>query len=429
MNKRFLFLQGPSCPFFEELGKAIRSNGHHVAKLNFNGGDELYWRIGNAHAYRHTQEELGGWYRELFEREAYTDIVLFGDRRPIHVSAIEVAKEQNIRVHVFEEGYFRPYWITMERGGVNACSQLPKDPSWYRRVGPGIPAYDNGRPFPPSFAARAWHDIVYNVANVRNRFSYPGYRTHALVPPHIEYSAYLRRAFNSLQQKKQDQTNIQTLIYGRLPFWLVPLQLNSDAQIRHHSRFSGMAEMLEQTLSSFARACRPDAYLVIKNHPLDSGLHDYPKILKNIADTVGLKHERIIYLESGSLPALLNHARGVVTVNSTVGGSALVHGRPLIALGQAIYNMPGLTYQGDLDTFWRRGKQPDQKLFQWFRNTVIHATQLNGGLYSRQSIEMSVKAAVPRMLAERSIVEQLLLLPTATKLNKTATNPHNRARH
>jgi capsular polysaccharide export protein len=249
---------------------------------------------------------------------------------------------------------------------------------------------------------------VYHVAGIRNPITYPGYRTHSPILAHHEYTAYLRRAVTLANLKRRNLAAIQSLIYGRVPFWLVPLQLNSDAQIRHHSPFSSMTDMLEMTLTSFARMCRPDSVLVIKNHPLDTGQQDHASIIDGIRERVGLKRERILYLETGPLPALLNHARGVVTVNSTVGGSALVHGRPLKALGNAIYDMPGLTFQGALDSFWRYTKQPDQRLFRWFRNTVIHGTQINGGLYSRESIDLAISNALPRLLSDNSPLEKFL---------------------
>lgn len=407
MNKRFLFLQGPCSPFFSMLGRAVRDAGHEVQRVNFNAGDSWYWNCGNAVYYRKSAEGLEAWYNQLFDENGYTDVVLFGDQRPVHQPAIKLAKSRGIRIHVFEEGYFRPYWVTLERGGVNANSQLPRNPAWYRRVGPGIPDYGNGVAFPPAFSARAWHDVVYHVAGIRNPLTYPGYRTHSPQLAHQEYRAYLQRTAALARIKRRNLADIQSLIYGRVPFWLVPLQLNSDAQIRHHSDFSSMSHMLEITMESFARMCRPDAVLVIKNHPLDTGQDDHARTIAQIRQRIGLKPERILYLETGPLPALLNHARGVVTVNSTVGGSALVHGRPLKVLGNAIYDMPGLTYQGSLHTFWRYSKQPDQRLFRWFRNTVIHTTQINGGLYSKESIRLTVVNALPWLLSDRGALEKL----------------------
>jgi len=407
MKRRFLLLQGVCSPFFNRLGKALLTARHEVTKVNFNAGDSWYWNNGNKRTYRSGVEALPEFYAELFDRQGYTDVVLFGDQRPLHRPAIELARTRGLHVHVFEEGYFRPYWVTLERDGVNAHSQLPRDPAWYRRIGPGIPDYGNGQPFASAFLMRAWHDVVYHVAGIRNPLCYPGYRTHAPVSAAIEYPSYLRRAICVSLIRKRDDQAIQNLIYGRIPFWLLPLQLNSDTQIRLHSPFNDMQQLLRTVMSSFARACRPDAVLLIKNHPLDIGLLDYRAIITSLCAEFNLPSERIVYLESGPLPALLNHARGVVTVNSTVGGSALVHGKPLIALGDAIYDMPGLTFQGSLDDFWRYGKRPDPRLFRWFRNTVIHTTQVNGGFYSRQSIDMSVAGSIPRLLMRQSPVEKL----------------------
>ena len=45
-------------------------------------------------------------------------------------------------------------------------------------------------------------------------------------------------------------------------------------------------------------------------------------------------------------------ACGAVTVNSTAGLGAIEMGLPTIVLGEAIYDMPGLTHQSALDAFW-----------------------------------------------------------------------------
>jgi capsular polysaccharide export protein len=101
-------------------------------------------------------------------------------------------------------------------------------------------------------------------------------------------------------------------------------------------------------------------------------------------------------------------ARGIVTVNSTVGMSSLAHGRPVIVLGTAIYNMAGLTFQGALDDFWRAAAPPDAELFRRYRNTVIHTTQLNGGFYTPRSRALAVENCQRLLLAERSPLEELL---------------------
>ena len=98
----------------------------------------------------------------------------------------------------------------------------------------------------------------------------------------------------------------------------------------------------------------------------------------------------------------------VVTVNSTLGASSLMRGCPTIALSNPIYNLPGLTFQGPLDAFWRDGTAPDAELFRRFRNTVIHATQINGGFYSSEGIAMAASNSRRMLEAARSPLETLL---------------------
>jgi len=78
---------------------------------------------------------------------------------------------------------------------------------------------------------------------------------------------------------------------------------------------------------------------------------------------------------------------------------ALERGRPTLAFGSAVYNMPGLTHQGDIDTFWSNPQAPDAALMQDFFRVVMNRTQINGGYFSRSAIERAVAGAVPRLEA------------------------------
>jgi len=116
---------------------------------------------------------------------------------------------------------------------------------------------------------------------------------------------------------------------------------------------------------------------------------------------------RVEYLETGDLTALVENARGVVTVNSTVGLVALNSGAPTHTLGKAIYNLPGLTGQMLLDDFWREVPPPHPELFFRFRKCVIHATQINGGFYCERGIALAVENAARVLTAERTPLEAL----------------------
>jgi capsular polysaccharide export protein len=116
----------------------------------------------------------------------------------------------------------------------------------------------------------------------------------------------------------------------------------------------------------------------------------------------------VVYLESGHLPTLLNHCEGLVTVNSTVGNSALIHNCRTLTLSDPIFNLPGLTAQCTLDQFWQDSDKPDSKLFKLFRNTVIHTTQINGGFYSESGITLGVEEAIKRLEMPICPLEKLL---------------------
>ena len=163
-----MFLQGVSSPFFARLVQALRAEGQWVKSVSFNMGDTLYG-AGSRVFYSARPEQLEDFYSQTFKANGITDLVLFGDCRPVHLPAVTLAKRLGEREHVFEEGYFRPYWVTLERDGVNNHSLLQRYPEWYREVGKYIPRYHNGDSFKLSFASRAFHDVMYHVGGALNK--------------------------------------------------------------------------------------------------------------------------------------------------------------------------------------------------------------------------------------------------------------------
>ena len=403
-GRSFLLLQGVASPFFRVLADALRARGHAVQRVNFCGGDMAYAGRGAHWNFYDPAAELGSWLER--RAAAVTDLVLFGDCRPLHRVAMGWARERGLPVHVFEEGYFRPYWATLERSGVNGYSSLPRDARWYRTVGARLPDYGEGAAFASPFWLRAAHDVAYHMAGVMNTFLFPWYRTHAPTTAAVEYAGYLRRFMGMAMWRQADEQAVRTIVGDAVPFYFFPLQLDSDAQIRDHSPFADMAEALHTVMASFARHAPGAARLVIKGHPLDPGLVNYRHQTASLARHYALA-DRVVYVDAGDLAVLLPRAHGVVTVNSTVGALALALGRPTLALSAPFYKLQGLTFDGPLDAFWGAGAQPDAELFRCFRNTVIHATQINGGFYSGQGITMAVANSVLRLEAERSPLEEL----------------------
>lgn len=204
-KQRFLFLQGVCSPFFARLAEALRDTGHTVRKVNFTVGDRVYWRIGQATPYRGPMDELPDFYARQYELHGITDIVLFGDCRPVHRPAIELAKRQGLRVHVFEEGYFRPHWVTLERDGVNGHSTLPKDPDWYRQQAKEIKHTGNGEPFKSPFWKRAAYDVGYNLWFGLNPILHRGVMSHVPYSPATEYAGYIARGIRTQYYERESR--------------------------------------------------------------------------------------------------------------------------------------------------------------------------------------------------------------------------------
>jgi len=124
-HRAFLFLQGPHGPFFSHLGEMMANAGAQVWRVGFNRGDQRFWPDQSTYiAFNDTTENWPARIADLLDEKGITDLVLYGDTRPIHAQAIEHARAKGITVHVFEEGYLRPYWVTYERGGANGHSRL-----------------------------------------------------------------------------------------------------------------------------------------------------------------------------------------------------------------------------------------------------------------------------------------------------------------
>ena len=87
----------------------------------------------------------------------------------------------------------------------------------------------------------------------------------------------------------------------------------------------------------------------------------------------------------------------MVTVNSTSGTLALTLGIPVMVLGQAVYDIPRVTHQGDLDTFWSEPQPPEEQVFAALHRVLAHYSMIRGGFFSEEGLSMLVAAAADRI--------------------------------
>src|SRR5205085_1556381 len=175
-----------------------------------------------------------------------------------------------------------------------------------------------------------------------------------------------------------------------------PLQLPTDFQIRAHSPFADARGALHEVIASFARSDSRRS-LVIVVHPLDNGLIDWCGLARGLARRFGAG-DRVFAFAGGVPGEILCHAAGIVTVNSTIGTTALGSGLPVKVLGNAVFDVPGLTSQQPLDAFWHEPTAPDQQLTLDFLRALIGATQVKGGYYTRAAEDCRRRGALVEAL-------------------------------
>lgn len=407
MCRSFLFLQGPATPFFARLGNRLRAEGHAVHRIHFCAGDVVYGGLRSAIHFRGPIEHLSDFLDETYRRFGITDQVLFGDRRPIHRPAVDHGQACGVRTHVFEEGYFRPYWITLEREGVNGHSLLPRDPDWFRETGARL----GDPPVPVEFASPFWvravHDVAYHVAGLANPHLFPRYRTHAGVTAPVEYAGYLRRFARLRLIRVRERRRAQEIAAAGIPYYVLPLQLNSDAQIRDHSRFEHMGEVIGYVLESFARHAPPGG-----------ADRDQESSARSGVDELWAHHPSVRAAFRPCRAGRVSRGRGLGDVGQTRPrrGDGEQHGwdrRPGAGNAHAHPERSDLQLAGaDLPGVAGRvlagGYTAGSRLFSCFRRCVMHATQVNGGFYCATGIALAVENSARVLAAEPSPLERLL---------------------
>ncbi len=381
-------------------------------RINYCGGDVWFGRGGS---YRPTtthfngkHSELPALYEKLINDHQVTDIILFGDCRPIHITVPDLAKKLGVRCHVFEEGYTRPNWITFEENGTNDNSPLPRNKQAIKErekelLNSGVLPDKTEYPvLPAPLGPRVRMDLMFHLSNIILRPFFYRYITHRPERVSDELKGWINRFLRKRAFQKENAATLERYTKNIDRFFLAPLQLNSDFQIRNHSNYDGVPDFIDEVIGSFAQHAPEDSRLLFKSHPLDNGMIDYRNFIQLASLKYGLK-DRVDYLEGGDLDKLLNNTEGVVLINSTVGYAALKQNAPVKVLGRAIYDMEGLTSQLPLDEFWQNAKAPDTLFINSYRRVIRADSQLYGDFFTHKGIELAATAAAKKILSKAAV--------------------------
>ena len=387
----------------------LRAAGCQVSRVGFNAGDRAFWFGKPGYIpFRGKADEWAETLTGILDDRQITDIVLYGDTRPIHAQAVELAKTKGLKVHVFEEGYMRPYWVTYERGGTNGHSRLMT--MTIPEMQKALALSDLEVPTPPAHWGDMRHHVFYGAlyhwfVMFRNG-DYRNFARHRELPVAMEAYLYTKRLLLMPLIALDRRIASARIRHGGFPYHLVLMQLEHDASFQTHSPFTRMSEFIDIVMEGFASGAPQHHHLVFKAHPLENDRSPVRKLIRAAAAKHGVQ-ARVHYVRGGKLAKLLDQARTAVTVNSTAGQQVLWRSIPLKVFGQAVYSKPEFVSEQPLPEFFASPSRPDGKAYKDYRRFLLETSQVPGGFYAARGRRQLMRQVVDMMLASEDPYDAL----------------------
>lgn len=226
-------------------------------------------------------------------------------------AAVVAARHLGLPVLFFENGYL-PNTTLIDSEGVNSACSLPRNPAFYKDKHPE------------------------------------------------SHCAYEIKTLDIREPIKSKQSSDTAAIQG--DFIFVPFQVDLDSQLLINSPHLKNMRDFYQLLLQLAQA-HPALTFVIKEHP--SCLLSY-RDLHHLQTNIRFSGE--------NTEQLIRKARAILTINSSVGMEAIIFHKPVITLGKAFYNIPGLVLQAEtlnqisncIESIYFGQWQPDKVLIAAF---------------------------------------------------------------
>lgn len=409
--RHFVLLQMPCGRFGSKLQRAIKSAGHRCTRVAINGGDLVGALRERTIAYTRSFADWPSWIADFVRSGGVTDVICYGDCRPYHRAAIQALKPLGVRVHVLEEGYLRPNWVTCERDGVNGHSLL---------TGIDLDRVSIQPVAAPETMLKA-SNLRYAVAGINYYLwtmlltpMFPRYETHRDLDVVGEATLWLQRLCSWPFRRSRTERALKAIERLQKPVHLVLLQLNGDSQLKVHSGFRSTRHFVEYSIAEFAASGAQDALLVFKNHPLDSGVIDLNRVIREETERHGLDG-RVFFVETGKLVPLLEKSISATAINSTACHQALLRGIPTLVLGKAVFNHPQIVSRMRLADFFKLRPCKNRANYDKLVSLMRQTCQFNGGFYSEDGrsnlLPALVRALVDGMPEARSFETEFEVVP------------------
>ena len=382
-RRKVLIVQGDWEGGMSRLALDLKDAGHEVGKVFFCAPDLIYKVRGvRTHLFRKPLEQFDLWLRELLRVENYDTFFLYNHYRPYNQVAWKLAEEMDLGCHVFELGLIRPNCVTVFSRKALPLPTLAK--AWDKLLVGGPPPKPVETPAELCQVSTAAKLFAFCTNFLLSRITSP------LFPNFVDQRemklwSHFKHGVIHLWRfiERGRDSEFDALFAGEMSgtYYAVPLQVHSDTQITMCSDFKSIEQFIKKVVNSFEKHAPADTKLVFKVHPMDRGYKDYTDLIAGLDARLG--GGRILYVDRVHLPTLLANSRGVITINSSVGISGLVHYVPVITLGKAVYDLMELTFSNGLDAFWTQATGPSKQVVRCFIHLLLESNQGRGTLSQR----------------------------------------------
>ncbi|ESR22636.1 capsular biosynthesis protein [Lutibaculum baratangense] len=378
---------------------SLENGGAEVYRVILDGGDHMETPARNRIRLDRSVN-WGRFIRQVLCERGIDTIVTYNDTLPRNRIALAIAKRLNVSRLVLENGYLRPHHITLADNGVNGNSELSRDPEVIRSAErPGRKCREfsvNMRPHVVNTIRHfAWSSLLKPVLPYN-----PRYYGHSVARQMIGYvGEYAWRVLHDESKLLARVVEHKEQSKGRI--FLTLMQKPGDGQIRYHSPFGSNLRFLNEVVRSFAASAPSDAFLVVKQHPLDYGIENLSEEFARLSKELGLEG-RAVYMRKTGIAELMRLSDCMVTINSTGGLQGVMGGSPVKCMGKAVYDVEGLTFQGTLAEFWQDPVGPDPEFVEHYRNYLLATCQINGGFHTPEARAILIPQLARRILSIES---------------------------
>ena len=374
-----LFLMGPIGTFFARLSNYLEENNVRTYKISF----PLYeYGFPKSRLIKFHQDIylFKNFLKKILIDKKIKHIFMYGNVLIPHREALSLVEELKIKdihvnTHIFELGYLRPNFVTLENQGINYNSAFIKSREFYLKQ-------DSYEFFPiPKKHARFRIRKIWKTISFINH-SFKNYKIvnkeHKLQPKPIyiwfQIKGFFLKFYFELSEHK-----LKKKCFVENRFFIVILQVSTDSQLTEGSDIKDNKKFIYEVIKDFAKANLNNINLVFKHHPRDRGYTNYLNLIEKFSTEFGV-YKKVFYIHDYFLSKLFQNpnCKGTVLINSTVGYQSLFHSVPVKSLGITPYNIEGLSPQINLVSFFKNPLPVDRLLFNKFYKYILENSQING---------------------------------------------------